>query len=107
MTAATRCLRAAIALPTPERVGAFYDLALDRIAERSIAEASSLIEEAWRLPDSGQSRWDKGRLMFLRALAALGNGRARAAEAALADAYRFSRSIDEMPFLFDWVRDEV
>jgi FkbM family methyltransferase len=107
MTAATRFLRAAIALPTPERIGAFYDLALDRIAERSIAEASSLIEEALGLPDSGQSRWYKGRLMFLRALAALGNGRARAADAALADAYRFSRSIDEMPFLFDWVRDEV
>ncbi len=107
VAAATQCLQTAIALSIPERIGAYFDLALDAVAAQRVREAEPLVEDALRLPESGQTRWYKGRLLFLRALIELGKGRLERADRSLADAYQFSRSIDEMPLLFGWVRDAL
>ena len=107
VAAATQCLLAAIALPMPERVGAYFDLGFHLLAEQRLDAAAPLIEDALGLPDSNQTRWYKARLLFLRALVALGRGESEAADAALADAYRFQRSLDEMPLLFGWAREAI
>ncbi len=107
LAAATQCLLAAIALPVPERVGAYFDLGFHLLAEQRLDAAAPLIEDALRLPDSNQTRWYKGRLLFLRALVDLGWGQSEAADAALAAAYSFQRSVDEMPLLFDWAREAI
>ncbi len=107
VAAATHCLRSAIALEVPERVAAYFDQAFYLLAEQLLEESAPLIEAALRLPDSNQTQWYKGRLLFLRALVALGEGRADAADAAVADAYRFEPGIDDKPLLFGWVREAI
>jgi FkbM family methyltransferase len=105
--AAMQCLRTAIALPTPERVGAYFDLAFHLVAEQRLDEAAPLVEDALGLPETNQTRWYKGRLLFLRALVALGTDQPEAANGALADAYRFERGLNEMPLLFGWVCEAI
>ncbi len=105
--AATQHLRAAIALPTPERLGAYFDLVFHLLVEQLLDEAAPLVDDALGLPNSNQTRWYKGGLLFLRALVDLGKGQPETANAGLAAAYCFERSINETPLLFGWVRDTI
>ena len=102
--AAADCLRRAIALPTPERIGAFCELAFQLMEEQQPHAAAPLIDAALALPDTTQTRWYKARLLLMQGFAALAAGDPMGADSALADAYRFQRSVDEMPVLLPWVR---
>ena len=105
--AAAQCLETAIRLPLPERIGAYFELAQRFVAAQRLAEAFGLVQDALLLQESNQTRWYKGRLHLLEGLIALGSGNPGACETALADAYRYDRSIDEMPLMFCWTRPVI